>query len=275
MAKIMTNSKWFPTLNEEDVTYDGIIDFVKAHESVREGGRNHRPILHSELLKQFRDRANSLGITLCDTKVGLSKDGMKIMVVSNSLADKNSEYGLSCGWRNSTNSTQAFAGCFGTNCWICANGCINGLVKPSCQRNTIHNYDHFGDKMSVLFEKFESNKENINKQIAVMKSNVLTDDIIGKFVKKMIGSGEMGNKHICDIVRDIMDDVENPSLNSHNDNSCFRLLNSCTKVCTHDIANPIMGSNLSRLCNNTIMSIISDEFTPLGDDVKEDDVIEV
>ena len=266
------NKKWFEVLDENKIGFDGIVDFVKAHEQVSQGGRFHKPTLHSNLLTSFRNRANEVGLKLCDTKVGLSRDGMKIMVVANSENDKGDEYSLSCGWRNSTNSQQSLSFCFGSNCWICSNNCINGIVKPANMRNTIGNSTKITDKMDILFDKFDSNKENIKNQIFSMKNTILTDDIIGKFIKGLIKSGDMGNKHICDIIRDIMDDVENPSLNSHKDNSCFRLLNSCTKVCTHDISNPILGSNLSRKCNNIIMGIITPNFTPLGDDI--DDVIE-
>lgn len=266
-SKLMgVNGKWFEAMDtSKGMSFDDIVDFVKEHENVNIHGCRHKPIKHSDLLTEFRNRANAVGVTLVDTKVGLSRDGMKIMCVSNTEADKTDEYGLSVGFRNSTNSTQAFSGMFGTNVWICSNGLVSGLIQPSKQRNTLHNYDLFGEKIDIIFDKFNDNKGAVVGQIDTMKHTKLTDDIIGKFVKEMLTDGSMGNKHLCDIIRNIMVDVENPALNSHDDDSCFRLLNSCTKVCTHDITNPIQGSNLSRKCNNIIMKIIKDDFIPLGD----------
>lgn len=261
----VNNSKWFPTLDENNMSFDDIVDFVRANEKVNEGGRFHKPILHSELLTAFRNRAENVGMKLCDTKVGLSRDGMKVMVVANSLSDKGKDYGLSCGFRNSTNSTQSFSGCFGHNCWICSNGCISGLVIPSKQRNTIGNYDRFGDKIDIIFDRFNSNKDVINNQITQMGSTKISDDIVGKFILKLIKDGSIGNTHICNMVREL----DNPTVNRKDDDSCLKLLNAGTWVTTHEIKNPIQSMTASRVVNNTLMSIISEDFKPLGDDVVE------
>lgn len=262
MSKLMgVNNKWFPMLDENEMSFGDIVDFVKANEQVDEGGRFHKPIPHSDLLVQFRDKAEKVGIKLCDTKVGLTRDGMKIMVVANSLSDKGKDYGLSCGFRNSTNSTQAFSGCFGHNCWICSNGCMTGLVIPSKQRNTIGNYDRFGDKIDIIFDRFNSNRDVMNDQIQLMGSTKLTDEIVGKFILGLIKDGSIGNTHICNIVRE----MDNPTVNKKDDDSCLKLLNAGTWVSTHEIKNPMQGMMASRIINNTIMGLIKDDFKPLGD----------
>jgi len=270
-SKLMgVNSKWFDAMDTNNMSFEDIVEFVKAHEQVAEGGRCHKPIKHSDLLVEFRNRANKVGMNLVDTKVGLSRDGMKIMCVSNTEGDKTDEYGLSVGFRNSTNSTQSFSGCMGTNVWICSNGCISGLIIPSKQRNTLHNYDLFGNKIDIIFDRFNTNKADIKGQIDLMKGTKLSDEIIGKFVKALIADKTIGNTHICNIIRE----MDNPSVNRADDDSCFRLLNAGTWVSTHEIKNPMQGMMASRTVNNALLGIINPSFRPLGDDVVEAEVVE-
>lgn len=264
------NGKWFEKMDTNTMSYDDIVGFVRAHEAVSEGGRYHKPIKHSDLLTEFRNRANAVGIELTNTQVALSRDGMKIMCVSDTKNDSNGEYGLSCGMRNSTNSSQSFTGCFGSHCWICSNNCISGIIVPSKQRNTLNNYDRFGEKIDIIFDRFETNKANVHDQIEQMKHTKLSDEIIGKFVKALIAEGSIGNTHICNIIREL----DNPTVNRKDDDSCFRLLNAGTWCSTHEIKNPIQGMNASRLINNTIMKIIKGDFIPLGDDVVEAEIVE-
>ena len=265
------NGKWFNQMDTNKMSYDDIIGFVKEHEAVAEGGRYHKPILHSDLLREFRSRANRVGIELANTQVALSRDGMKIMCVSDTKSDSNSEYALSCGFRNSTNSTQSFNGCFGSNCKICSNGLISGLIRPSCQRNTINNYGRFGDKIDIIFDRFDANRDNVRGQIETMKSTRLTDAIVGRFVRALIAEGSIGNTHICNMLREL----DNPTVNKKDDDSCYRLMNCGTWVSTHEIKNPLQGMTASRLINNTIMKIIKSDFVPLGDDILEAETVEV
>jgi hypothetical protein len=270
-SKLMTNGKWFDKMNTNTMSFGDIVDFVRSHEAIGEGGRFHKPMKHSDLLAEFHNRAEKVGMKLVDTQVALSRDGMKIMCVSNTEADKNNEYGLSLGFRNSTNSTQSFSGAMGSNVWICSNGCIAGLIIPSKQRNTINNYDRFGDKIDIIFDRFNTNKEGIKGQLEMMKNTKINDDIIGKFVKALIADGSIGNTHICNIIRE----MDNPTVNKKSDDSCFRLLNAGTWVSTHEIKNPMQGMMASRTINNTLLKIIDRGFQPLGDDVVDAELIDV
>ena len=259
------NNKWF----NENVAED--MDFLKAHEGIKAGGSDiFKPVLPSEILTKFRDRANTLGLKLINEDMALSKDGFKTMYVADIEGMNGDDYSLSCGWRCSSDRTRAFQGCMGTNCLICSNGLISGVIVPSKQKNTIGNYERIGDKIDRIFERFINDKDIIHGQISLMKSTALTDDIVGKFVKAMAKT-EIGKRYIIDIVNDL----ENPELNSHDDNSCYRLLNAGTYVTTHKITNPLRGGDMSRLVNNTIMSIISPNFSPLGDVVDVEDEVEV
>lgn len=261
------NNKWF----KENVAED--MDFLKAHEGIKAGGSDiFKPVLPSEILTKFRDRANTLGLKLVNENMALSKDGFKTMYVADIEGMNGDDYSLSCGFRNSTDRTLGFSGLMSDVCWICSNLCLKGLIVPSKQKNTIGNYDRIDDKIDKVFERFINDKDIIHGQISLMKSTTLTDDIVGKFVKAMAKT-EIGKRYIIDIVNDL----ENPELNSHDDNSCYRLLNAGTYVTTHKITNPLRGGDMSRLINNTIMNIISPNFSPLGDvvDVEVEDEVEV
>ena len=264
------NGKWFDMMDTNTMSYDDIIGFVKEHEAVSEGGRCHKPIKHSLLLSEFRDRANKVGLTLVNTKVALSRDGMKFMCVSDTKETNRGDYSLSVGMRNSSNSTQAFSGAVASTVACCSNGIFQGFLRPSKQRNTINNYDQFGHKIDIIFERFNNSKDDISGQIELMKQTKLTDGIIGKFLTSLIKEGSIGNTHICDIVREL----DNPTVNSKNDDSCFRLVNAGTWVTEHDIKNPYLRMNASNLINNTIMGIVKDGFVPLGDDIVEGEIIE-
>ena len=73
----------------------------------------------------------------------------------------------------------------------------------------------------------------------------------------------------------ILEELENPTLNSHEDSSVFRLHNAATYVTTHKMSqrNPAQALMASRILNNTIMNIIKPDFVPLGDvvDVEVED----
>ena len=259
------NSKWF----KENVAED--MDFLKAHEGIKAGGSDiFKPVLPSEILTKFRDRANTLGLKLINEDMALSKDGFKTMYVADIEGMNGDDFSLSCGFRNSTDRTRGFSGMMGSQVWCCGNGCCAGLILPSKQKNTIGNYDRIDNKIDRIFERFLADKDVIHGQISLMKSTTLTDDIVGKFVKTMAKT-EIGKRYIIDIVNDL----ENPELNSHDDNSCFRLLNAGSYVTTHKITNPLRSGDMSRLINNTIMGIISPNFSPLGDVVEVEDEVEV
>ena len=256
------NDKWF----KENVAED--MDFLKAHEGIKEGGSDiFKPVLPSDILTRFRVRANTLGLKLVNENMALSKDGFKTMYVADIEGVNGADFSLSCGFRNSTDRTRGFSGMMGSQIWCCGNGCCAGLILPSKQKNTIGNYDRIDNKIDRIFERFLADKDVIHGQISLMKSTTLTDDIVGKFVKAMAKT-EIGKRYIIDIVNDL----ENPELNSHDDNSCFRLLNAGTYVTTHKIANPLRSGDMSRLINNTIMGIITPNFSPLGDVVEVEEL---
>jgi hypothetical protein len=269
MANIMKNAQWF----DENVVD---VDFITAHEDLTPKGRIHTPISSAEILTKFREKALNLGLRLVNEKGALKRDGKRFMYVADVEDDSHPDYALSIGFRNNSDKSLAFSGCCGSSVFICANGCMTSLIKPSKMRHTIGNVTRnagFLDaKIDTIFERFLEDKGEIEGQIEFMRQTSLTDEIVGKFVRALNG-GWKGDKFVknpligSSNLMQILAELENPTLNRHDDSSVFRLHNAATYVTTHKMSqrNPSQAMMASRLLNNTIMNIIKPDFTPLGD----------
>ena len=269
MANIMKNAQWF----DENVVD---VDFITAHEDLTPKGRIHTPISSAEILTKFREKALNLGLRLVNEKGALKRDGKRFMYVADVEDNSHPDYALSVGFRNNSDKSLAFSGCCGSSVFICANGCMTSLIKPSKMRHTIGNVTRnagFLDaKIDTIFERFLEDKDEIAGQIEFMRQTSLTDEIVGKFVRALNG-GWKGDKFVknpligSSNLMQILAELENPTLNRHDDSSVFRLHNAATYVTTHKMSqrNPSQAMMASRLLNNTIMNIIKPDFTPLGD----------
>lgn len=273
MSMIANTREWF-------VNADGATDteFIRAHEDVNPRGRFHAPVSSAEILTKFRERASSFGMTLVKETCALKKDGTRFMYVANVENENRPDYTLQCGFRNSSDQSFAFAGMMGTSVFICENGVCTSIVKPSRMRHTIGNVAEgtIDSRIDAVFDRFLQDKDAIAHQIDVMKGTKLTDSILGAFVRRANGEWREGangnpghfykNPHLgsANLLR-VLEELENPSLNSKTDDSCFRLLNAVSTVTTHKIKNPAQAASASRYCNNLIMSIIDPVFRPLGD----------
>lgn len=266
-----SKAKWFTT---EDGATD--VEFIKAHEIVKSRGKIHAPMSSADILGKFRDRAEYLGLKFKNEKGALLKvnekglGGDRYMYTAEVVDDAHPDYALSVGFRNFGDKSLAFSGMCGNTIFVCENGVCTSIVKPSKMRHTIGNVTRneglLDSKIDHIFSRFLEDSDKIHDQIGMMKSTKLTDDIVGKFVRKIVNSPLWGG---ANIVR-VLEDLENPAYNSHDDSSVFRLMNACSKVTSHDMKNPNQGMMASRFCNNLIMSIIDSNFTPLGDDVKDE-----
>lgn len=272
MANIMKNSQWF----DENVVD---VDFITAHEDLTPKGRIHTPISSAEILTKFREKANNLGLRLVNEKGALKRDGKRFMYVADVEDDSHPDYALSVGFRNNSDKSLAFSGCCGSSVFICANGCMSSIIKPSKMRHTIGNVTRnagFLDaKIDTIFERFLEDKDEIEGQIEFMRQTSLTDEIVGKFVRALNGEWKadkfvknplIGSSNLMQILAEL----ENPTLNRHDDSSVFRLHNAATYVTTHKMSqrNPSQAMMASRMLNNTIMNIIKPDFIPLGDMVE-------
>lgn len=259
MATMILKNNWFKT---EDMGGD-IVDFVHNHEDLTSMGRMHKCVSSADLVLKFRERAENLGLTLGKETAGLEKRGKKFMYLAEVKDDSHKDYALTLGFRNFSDKTLSYSSIAGNNVFLCCNGVCNSICKDGKMRHTVGNVDRnlIDSKIDIAFNQFINDKDRIHEQIAMMKNTILTDEIVGKFVKQMIHSSYVGS---ANLVR-MLEDLENPSLNSHNDNSVMRLMNACSYVTEHKITNPNQRTMASRECNNVIMGIIKSDFIPLGD----------
>lgn len=294
MNKMCANpKKWF--LNDDGSTNT---DFIRQNERLESLGSKHCPISSAVILEKFRDKANSLGIELYDETAALLRPyvdknnggimgGNRFMYIANVRDNSHPDYALSVGFRNFGDKTLSFSGMCGTSIFVCENGVCTSICKPSKFRHTFGNVntDGFIDmKVDAIFGRFMADRDEIHGQIETMRSVPLTNEIVGAFLKKANGEWVKKNDEwkfvknpllgSANLLR-IMEDLENPERNDRNDNSCFRLMNSCSHITSHVIKNPNQSAMASRFCNNLIMSLIKSDFRPLGDDVDGEDVIDV
>lgn len=264
MATMVLKNNWFKTADMNG----NIVDFVRSHEDLTPMGSHHKCISSADLVTKFRERASSLGLVLANEKAGLEKRGKKFMYLADVVDDTHKDYALTIGFRNNGDKSLSYSTIAGTNVFLCCNGVCNSLCADSRMRHTIGNVDRnlIDTKIDIAFNHFLEDKERIHRQMALMNSTPLTDEIVGKFVKKMVHNPYVG---AANLVR-MLEDLENPELNSHDDNSVMRLMNACSFVTTHKIHNPNQSLMASRECNNIIMGLIDSNFTPLGDVVDVD-----
>lgn len=266
MASISKNNQWFDE-NAADC------DFIRTHENLEPLGPIHKPVSSALILQKFREKAASLGLNLVNEKGALKRDGRKFMYVADVTDASHPDYALSVGFRNSSDKSLAFKGSCGTSVFICENGCMSCVVKPSKMRHSIGNVGNeyiLDSRIGEVFKRFEENRGFIEEQVGLMKSTPLTDEIVGKFVRRVNGNWE-GDRFArnplvgaANLMR-ILAELDRPTLNDRDDSSVFRLLNAATYVTTHVIKNPEHGQSASHMLNDAIMSIIKPNFVPLGD----------
>lgn len=289
---IANSNKWYR--NE-----DGVLDteFIRNHEDLTSLGSKHQPLSSALILEKFHNRADALGLKFNSEVGALQKEGIGrkgVPIKSNRFMylaevvdpNRNDDYTLAVGFRNFGDKTLSFSGMCSASILCCENMVCTGIVKPSKMRHTIGNVNNDGfieSKIDHIFKRFIEDSVEVHNQISLMKSTPLTNDILGEFVRKANGTWKgdkfvknplIGSTNLCHI----LEELENPTLNSHNDNSCMRLHNAGTYVTTHIMKNnPNRSAMASRAINNLIMSIIKPDFTPLGDvvDVEVEDDVEV
>jgi len=301
---LIKNSQWF---DENAVD----LDFIRAHEDTTpipvmhkvrrvddfgcevidengnpvidlvEGHTIHKPISSVEILTKFREKAKSLGLRLVNEKGALKRNGRQFMYLADVENTMNPDYTLAVGFRNYSDKSLSFSGACAAHILCCQNGVLTGIVKPSKMRHTFGNVDAglLDGKIDAIFSRFEEDSVAVHRQIELMRSTPLTDEIVGRFVKGVNGHWEnrpegpkfvknplIGSTNLCRI----LEELENPSLNSRGDTSVFRLHNAATYVTTHKMAprNPAQAMMASRALNNLIMGLIQPDFVPLGDDVE-------
>lgn len=267
------------TLCSDDKTYyrmDGVIDpdFIRAHEKLTSLGSKHKPISSALILDKFHEKASLLGLQLANEQCALQKKGRRFLYNALVTSDKikNEDHALAIGFANFSDRSKSFTGLLGTRVFMCSNLCFHGIVKPACQRHTIGNYDRIDDKIGILFDTFEKDKDTIEGQIQLMKATKLDDTILGKFVLGLARQGNaFGNTHILDIARftdnpePMLAELGNPTYNDKNDSSAYRLFNAATFIVNYKMKNAEAKIYATKLVTDTLMGVLNPQYKPVGD----------
>lgn len=255
-ATLIKNDKYFA-----DNAID--IDFIKANEHLESHGPRHVPVSHALILEKFRNKCESMGLMLFNEQGALSRCGERYMYVANvipEIGDKD-EYHLAVGFRSFNDESSVFQMSCGTSVLICANMCQSSVIIPSKRKHQASIFDLLDSKIEAGLERFKHDARMTEENIAFMKNTPYSDELLGKLIVALGRTKKIGNTNIMKI----LDEVDNPSYNSNNDNSAWRIMNACTTVTSHRMANPIQAMDTSKIMHDELMKIIKPDYISLGD----------
>lgn len=255
-ATLLKNGKYF-TDNAID------IDFIKAHEHLESHGPRHVPVSHALILEKFRNKCEANGLMLFNEQGALSKDGERYMYVADvvpEIGDKN-EYHLAVGFRSFNDESSCFQMSCGNTVMLCANMMQTSVIIPSRRKHQASIFEVLDSKIEAGLERFRHDARETEENIAFMKSVPYSDDLLGKLILALGRAKTIGNTNVMKI----LEYVDNPPYNDHKDNSAWRIMNACTAVTTHRIANPLQAMNSSKIMHDELMKLIKPGYVPLGD----------
>lgn len=255
-ATLLKNNKYFA---------DNIVDsdFLRAHEHLESHGPRHVPVSHALILDTFREKCESAGLMLFNEQGALSKDGERYMYVADvvpEIGDKD-DYHLAVGFRSFNDKSSCFQMSCGNTVLMCSNFLQTSVIIPSRRKHTASIHDLLGAKIDCGLERFRVDAKQTEENIALMKSVPYTDELLGKLIIALGRTKAIGNTNIMKI----LDEVDNPSYNDHKDMTAWRIMNACTSVTTHRMANPLQAMNTSKIMHDELMKIIKPDYVPLGD----------
>ena len=137
------------------------------------------------------------------------------------------------------------------------------MIVPSRRKHQASIFDLLDSKIEAGLERFKHDSRETEENIAYMKSIPYSDEILGKLIIALGRTKKIGNTNIMKI----LDEVDNPSYNNKDDNSAWRIMNACTTVTTHRMANPIQSLDTSKIMHDELMKIIKPGYVALGDAV--------
>lgn len=241
------------------------IDFLKAHEHLESHGPRHVPVSHALILEKFRNKCQTMGLMLFNERGALSKCGEKYMYVADVVpkVGRPDDYNLAVGFRSFNDETSCFQMSCGSHVLMCSNGMQTSVIIPSRRKHTNSIHDLLDSKIEIGLERFNHDAEDTEENIAYMKSIPYSDELLGKLIVALGRTKKIGNTNIMKI----LDEVDNPSYNNHDDSSAWRIMNACTTVTTHRMSNPIQAMDTSKIMHDELMKIIKPGYVPLGEDV--------
>lgn len=239
------------------------LDFLKAHEHLESHGPRHVPVSHALILEKFRNICENRGLMLFNERGALSKDGERYMYVADivpEIGDKD-EYHLAVGFRSFNDESSVFQMSCGANVMMCSNGLQTSIIIPSKRKHQASIFGLLDSKIECGLERFKHDSKETEENIAFMKSVPYSDELLGKLIVALGRTKAIGNTNIMKI----LDEVDNPSYNDHNDNSAWRIMNACTTVTTHRMVNPLQAMNSSKIMHDELMKLIKPGYVALGD----------
>lgn len=260
-ATLIKNNKYFA-----DNVID--IDFLKANERLESHGPRHVPVSHALILEKFRNKCEANGLMLFNEQGALSKDGERYMYVADvvpEIGDK-TEYHLAVGFRSFNDESSVFQMSCGNTVMMCANMMQTSVIIPSKRKHQSSIFELLDSKIEAGLERFKHDAKKTEENIAFMKTVPYSDELLGKLIVALGRTKAIGNTNIMKI----LDEVDNPSYNDHKDMTAWRIMNACTYVTTHRMANPLQAMNSSNIMHDELMKLIKPDYVPLGDvDVAE------
>lgn len=255
-ATLIKNGKYF-----SDNAID--LDFIKAHEHLESHGPRHVPVSHALILEKFRDKCENAGLMLFNEQGALSKDGERYMYVADvvpEIGDKD-EYHLAVGFRSFNDESSCFQMSCGNTVMMCANMMQTSVIIPSRRKHQASIFDVLDSKIDAGLERFRHDARATEDNIALMKSIPYSDELLGKLIIALGRSKLIGNTNIMKI----LEFVDKPPYNDNNDNTAWRIMNACTAVTTHRMANPLQAMSSSKVMHDELMKLIKPDYIPLGD----------
>lgn len=258
-ATLLKSNKYFD---------DNIIDpeFIRANEHLESHGPRHVPVSHALILDKFRDKCEQLGLLLFNEQGALSKDGERYMYVAEVIPEvcDNDDYHLAVGFRSFNDESSVFQMSCGTNVMLCSNFLQTSVIIPSKRKHTKTIHDLLEAKIETGLERFKQDSTATEEYIRLLKATPYSDDLLGKLIIALGRTKKIGNTNIMKI----LDEVDNPSYNDKTDNTAWRIMNACTTVTTHRMANPLLSLDTSKLMMDELMKLIKPDYVPLGDMVE-------
>ena len=255
-ATLIKNGKYF-----SDNAID--LDFIKAHGHLESHGPRHVPVSHALILEKFRDKCENAGLMLFNEQGALSKDGERYMYVADvvpEIGDKD-EYHLAVGFRSFNDESSCFQMSCGNTVMMCANMMQTSVIIPSRRKHQASIFDVLDSKIDAGLERFRHDARATEDNIALMKSIPYSDELLGKLIIALGRSKLIGNTNIMKI----LEFVDKPPYNDNNDNTAWRIMNACTAVTTHRMANPLQAMSSSKVMHDELMKLIKPDYIPLGD----------
>lgn len=234
--------------------WDYTVDVDELHEITPVSmGPRHNPINHGEMLTRFVDRANAAGVKVTSETGIISPDKTRYMYVADIAYDSlKSDFAFTVGFINFNDRSRSFTPIAGQRVFMCSNLSITNTLEESRARHSTNVDNRIDARIDEAFSKFDEMFRIQMANVDAMKAAKLTDELVGKFMLESTRRNLMGATNL----RRVVEEIDNPTLNNHDDNSAWRLHNAASFVLRENIKNPIIVADTTRIANNIITQLV-------------------